>query len=335
MRPGRPVTNTREAIVARGRAARGDTAPSSEFWRLVALGHGRCDADALVPLQLAFDQPSERPARAFARDFARAVEALNTPAHAAQLVRDESEPLDSPLLPMSDDVFLSARCAVIAAGREEWERVVADPAALSGRWRVADGELFFAVVHDIALDAGENALDELAASLAQPDDSWLGGGGGHDVGVPVPAAYRWAELELGEALAASDAWRAWWSASGRGRLDLLPFVSPDVSDVVRLRRRRCSYELAMTIDSAGMHGEDPQRLADLAVAHLRVQIEAVRERLHLPPTPPWPELPPVPDDLSCFEGEDPVTPEEVGEALAELGMGQEFIDSVVRATRWS
>lgn len=321
--------------MARGRAGRGDTVPSPEFWRLVALGQGRCDADALVPLQLAFDQPSERPARAFARDFARALEALNTPAHAAQLVRDESEPLDSPLLPMSDDVFLSARCAVIAAGREEWERVVADPAALSGRWRVADGELFLAVVHDIALDAGEDALDELAASLVQPDDSWLGGGGGHDVGVPVPAAYRWAELELGEALAASAAWRAWWSAAGRDRLDLFPFVSPQVSDAVRLRRRRRSYELEMTIDSAGMHGEDPQQLADLAVAHLRVQIEIVRERLQLPPTPPWPELPPVPDDLSSFDGEDPVTSEEVGEALADLGMGQEFIDSVVRATRWS
>ena len=72
---------------------------------------------------------------AFAEALARAVFDLDTPTHGAQSVYDSSEDGDGPAIPMSSDVFLHARLAVVASGRDTYERVLADPTAMSGSGR--------------------------------------------------------------------------------------------------------------------------------------------------------------------------------------------------------
>ena len=41
---------------------------------------------------------------------------------------------------MSEDLFLYARCAVVAAGRWAFDEVLADPSQMAGTWPVFDGE---------------------------------------------------------------------------------------------------------------------------------------------------------------------------------------------------
>ncbi len=75
---------------------------------------------------------------AFADQLAAVLHALDSPERPDQLVIDPTVG-DDPFS-MSDDTLLYARCAVVAAGRSDWEQVLAEPAAMAGRWQVFDSE---------------------------------------------------------------------------------------------------------------------------------------------------------------------------------------------------
>ncbi|MFB7470410.1 DUF4240 domain-containing protein [Kitasatospora sp. NPDC056184] len=116
-----------------------DRGPAAElswerFWQLIDLIGG----EPAVAACAAFDAGCERltealaagPAEeitAFGSRLAEALHRLDREEYGTQRAADPDDPDDRPL-PLSDDGFLYARAAVIAAGRAAYERVLADPA---------------------------------------------------------------------------------------------------------------------------------------------------------------------------------------------------------------
>lgn len=149
---------------------------------------------------------------------------------------------------------------------------------------------------------------------------WLHTGYGWDIGVPHPPSYSWADAHLSDALNEDPEWRAWWRRARRRELWLLPLFTPHPEAEPRVRRRLLDVEVVLDVDSAPFHAEDRQALADLAVEHVRRLVGLAAERLRLGPTPPWPALPAVPEDLSEYEFVDE-TPsrDEMRELLQEIG----------------
>lgn len=320
-------------MLGRGRAPMS----ADEFWELISLTGGRVDDVALEPLGRALSELSTRRMTEFGEQFRAALAALDTEAHLGQPVRDIDDPPGAALPMTGGDVFLYARCAVVGAGRTAWETVVADPVEFAARpWQMADGELLLALV--------ENTYDERTGEVfeLEPRDwdspDWLNTGYGFDMKVPDPAPSRWASLSFAEALNADAAWREWWMATGRRELWLYPLVTPNPTGERRVRRRQKTVDVEIELDSRWRHGQDPQLLGDGAVREMQQMIELAAARMKLPPHPVWPDLGPVPDDLSEYEPveDDPdvraalravflqmgVAPKDVDTFLAEIDFGE-------------
>ncbi|WP_430593836.1 DUF4240 domain-containing protein [Isoptericola sp. QY 916] len=302
-----------------------------EFWELVSVTGGQVDDDALRPLRDALGCLSPGRMTAFGDHFRAALKALYTPAHLEQPVRDVDGPPGA-VLPMSDDVFLYMRCAVVGAGRQAWKRVVADPAALAARpWQMADGELLLALVED-AYDDRTGEVFELDPSGDVSAD-WLEIGCGLDIKVPDPAAGRWADLTFTDALNADAGWRSWWDRSGRDKLRLYPFVTPQPSGAARVRRRRRSIDVEIELGSAWRHGHHPQQLADAAVREIQDLVEFAAAQARLPAHPDWPAIGPVPDDLSDYGSVgDDVTQADLREAFLAMGLSPGQADELLAAS---
>ena len=125
----------------------------SEFWELIGTLPGR--VDDLSAEQLTGRLASEGPARIinFADILAEKLYAIDHPVGAEQLIRDPTAG-PSPMT-MGDDLFLYARCAVVAAGKSSWERILNNPAGMAGTWYAFDGEFLLLV----APDAWERVTD--------------------------------------------------------------------------------------------------------------------------------------------------------------------------------
>lgn len=116
-------------------------ADADDFWALIALlgpdGAGG-DLEAFASGLAALD---EQQLLAFGEQLMAAAAELDTPEHASQTVFDLDEPVHSVPSAMSSDEFWAVRLAVVAAGRDFWSAVLADPARLAGSWPVQDARL--------------------------------------------------------------------------------------------------------------------------------------------------------------------------------------------------
>lgn len=121
------------------------------------------------------------------------------------------------------------------------------------------------------------------------------------MGVPHPAAYSWADEAYADALNEDPAWHAWWRKARRRELWLFPLFTPHPETDPKVRRRMRTVEVVLDVDSACFESADPPAAARLAVEHLQRFVNLAGAHLGLAPTPPWPTLPPVPEDLSAFE----------------------------------
>lgn len=99
-----------------------------EFWDLIDLLGGRADPDACDRLAEVLATRSKAVVIGFADRLAEVLHRLDRAELAAFPHVDLTDPDGLPL-PLSDDAFLYARCGVVAAGREAYARVTADPAA--------------------------------------------------------------------------------------------------------------------------------------------------------------------------------------------------------------
>jgi uncharacterized protein DUF4240 len=270
-----------------------------EFWQLLkTLGRdaGDDDFDRLMA-RLADRPPAD--IIGFADRLAAALWALDTPAHHAAAET------------ASDDVFLYIRCAVVAAGRRTYDRVLRKPAALQ---KFADDEA------ELLLTVAEQAYEQATGALWEHETpvSYETGSNtaawGHTP--PVPPAGKaaetagWLELALGtgiqgppraysiflhdvvDAVAVDPAWRRWWKPTGVAECQLSLLLddadsSPPETTVKKGRKR---VQIHVTRDPGRFPFDDPHALLARATGDLRDLLELTRERLGLGPLPPLPEL---------------------------------------------
>jgi hypothetical protein len=119
-----------------------------DFWDLIDLLGGRADPDACDRLAQVLATRSKAVVIGFADRLAEALYRIDRADLAAFPHLDVTDEDGLPL-PLSDDAFLYARCGVVAAGREAYARVLADPAAFCPYTsREYDGEALLYVAED-------------------------------------------------------------------------------------------------------------------------------------------------------------------------------------------
>lgn len=125
---------------------------------------------------------------AFADHLAQVLHELDGPERAAQLVVDPT--VDDEPMTMSDDLFLYARCAVVAAGRRTFDVVLADPAQMARTWPVFDGEHLLGVAPAAyELATGDPFDHEAPVSYETGSDIQAEGGGtGSDTSIEAAAS---------------------------------------------------------------------------------------------------------------------------------------------------
>ncbi|MET8949144.1 DUF4240 domain-containing protein [Streptomyces sp. NPDC004542] len=177
-------------------------------------------------------------------------------------------------------------CAVVAAGREAYEAVLADPAEFGRRdWDTED-----------ALALRETAADVLEFLGGLPDfaegDEWLHVSFGSDF--TIPSAYENAVESLAESIDRSPEWRRWWQGAESPRLFVFLELmkSPELREPPHLRRRRESVEFSMSIDPQNVRGlRLPGRggkASEVARGDLMACLNRVAEELSLESVPPLP-----------------------------------------------
>lgn len=111
---------------------------TGEFWHLIDALQGSTETVAVKRSVKALERLPEPELEDFSTRLAKAVYDLDTERLFAQPIKtDEFEPGD-----VDENLFVSVRCAVVAAGREAYESVMRDPAELSRRhdWSISSGE---------------------------------------------------------------------------------------------------------------------------------------------------------------------------------------------------
>jgi hypothetical protein len=264
------------------------------FWELVGTIGRDPGADAYDRLA---DQLSDHPAadiRDFADHLARALYALDTPAHYRA----------------APDRFLPARCAAVAAGPDAYRQVLASPPALT-RYADRPGELHLPVAERAHRTATRTAWQhvppvshETGSNAAAWQVTWLHPLLGTTTSTDrAPRAYMVALQHVAVTLDGDPAWRDWWRGSGvpecelgivaEGRLDHLR-PSADI--------RKVADKVRANFTSTPPTGAGrPAELLDQAAAELTGIFRVIREAIGLPELPPMPPLPPLPEETPEVE----------------------------------
>src|SRR3954465_3889178 len=175
------------------------------FWDLVdRLGPDPADLDRLV------DELSDYGAadiRDFADHLARALHALDTPAHYRAVAASGAS-------------FLGVRCAAVAAGASAYRTVLSAPATLAayadrpGAQLLPVAELAFRTSTRGDWQHRPEVDTHTGANAAAWDGSWLHPRMGTTDEGSAPQDYMIALRHVALTLDADPAWSAWWSRSG-------------------------------------------------------------------------------------------------------------------------
>jgi hypothetical protein len=259
------------------------------FWDLVgSLGRNQA-ADAFDRLADQLCDHGAADIQDFADHLARALHALDTPAHYRAAA----------------GCFLHARCAAVAAGASAYHEVLRRPAKLT---TFADprGVLLLPVA-ERAYETSTRGVWTHRPPVSHETGSNLSAWSAHwlepHLGTTTcddhpPRAYMIALQHVVVTLDADPAWRAWWRGSGalecelgivaEGRLDHL---RPS-ADIRKIRDRvRANFTCAPP-----PHGGRPADLFPIAVDEVTAMFEVIREAIGLPALPPVPALPALPEE---------------------------------------
>jgi hypothetical protein len=263
------------------------------FWALVGgLGHDP-DADARLADELCDHSAAD--IRDFADHLARALYALDTPAHyrAAEHGGD----------------FLGVRCAAVAAGPAAYDTVLRCPTELAN---FTAGPVSLLRVAGRAYARSTGSPREHLPPVSHETGSNTAAWGSHwlypHLGTTTPAgraphAYMIALQHVAVTLDADPAWHDWWRQSGvpecelgivaEGRLDHL---RPS-ADIRKLDAQvRANFSCAVP-----PAGRRPPDLLPLAAAEVTGMLHVIREAIGLPALPPMPRLPDLPADVHEVE----------------------------------
>jgi hypothetical protein len=265
------------------------------FWAMAGSIGRNPAADAYDRLADELSDHSAEDIRDFADHLARALYALDTPAHYRA----------------APDDFLPARCAAVAAGEKAYREVLAAPATLT-RYAHRRGERLLPVAERAYRTSTRGAWEhttpvshETGSNTEAWSASWL-----HPMlGTTTrdgraPQAYIVALQHVAVTLDTDPEWLAWWRSSGvtecelgivaEGRLDHLR-PSADIRLVDD--KVRANFTCALPA-SAGSRAVE---LVPLATTELVGMFEVIREAIGLPAVPPVPPLPALPPDVPVVE----------------------------------
>lgn len=183
----------------------------------------------------------------------------------------------------------SEACAVIAAGKKIYRKVLQVPAEVRARaWDTDEAILLMQTAPEVL-----DFLRNLPKSPESPVRAgWIVISFGSDF--TIPAAYEDAAERLTDRIDESPEWCRWWAASEASRLFILLELmkAPELRESPRLRRRHEMVEFSMSVD--------PQRVrrlrlpgrsgkaAEVARDDLRLCLERVAAGLSLGGVPPFP-----------------------------------------------
>ncbi len=276
-----------------------------EFWLLVkTLGRYPDDED-FDRLTARLAARPEADITGFADRLALALWALDTPAHLAAARTT------------SDDVFLYVRCAVVAAGRKTYDRVLRKPAAL-GKFADEEAELLLTVAEDafeqatgmlwehdtpVSYETGSNTAawgdaEPVPVGSGEPQP-WLELLFGSGPGGPPPA-YGLFLHQVVEAVTADPAWQRWWAPAGvpSCELSLLLDGTGHAAPEATVKTGRKRIRVHVTRDPGPFPAGDPAALLARATGEIRDLLDLARDRVGLGPLPPLPVLP-LPTDLAA------------------------------------
>lgn len=259
------------------------------FWELIdRIGDDPATFDRLV------DELSDHAAadiRDFADHLARALFALDTPAHYRAVETSGAD-------------FLGVRCAAVAAGATAYRKALAAPAVLAAHAGGPGSRLLSVAEHAYRIATRREwqyvpvVSTRTGANAAAWGESWLHPHMGTATGAGrAPQDYMFALRHVALTLDADPAWRSWWRHSGliacelgivaEGRLDHLR-PSADI--------RRCDDRLRANFTCALPSGAGAD-FAGRAAAEVRAMFEVIREAMTLPPLPPTPPVTALPADM--------------------------------------
>jgi uncharacterized protein DUF4240 len=265
------------------------------FWSLVGTIGRRPAADAHDRLTDELSDHGADDIRDFADHLARALYALDTPAHYRA----------------APDRFVAARCAAVAAGETAYREVLTAPATLS---RYADGrgdalvsvaERAYRVSTRGAWEHRTPVSHETGANAEAWQASWL-----HPMlGTTTrdgraPQAYMVALQHVAATLDTDAAWLAWWRRSGLAECEL-GIVAEGRLDHLRpsadIRRAGDKVRANFTCALPASAGSRASELLPLATTELVGMFEVIREAIGLPVLPPVPPLPALPPEVPAME----------------------------------
>ncbi len=290
------------------------------FWALVdRIGHDPAAFDRLA------DELSDHGAadiRDFADHLARALHALDTPAHYNAVAT-------------SGTSFLGVRCAVVAAGASAYKVVLSAPAQLasyagrSGSQLLPVAERAFRTSTRSDWQHRPEVSTRTGSNAAAWGGSWLHPHMGTTTcDGHAPQDYMIALRHVALTLDADPAWRAWWRQSGLAACEL-GIVAEGKLDHLRPSAdiRRYDDRLKANFTCALPAGDDPD-LPARAVAEVRAMFEVIRQAMSmpdLPPTPPVPALPPDSPEVQVTTKRLPSVPQELEQqGYLTLAQIQEF-----------
>jgi hypothetical protein len=285
------------------------------FWDLVGTAGPNPAVDAFDRLA---DQLSDLGAddiRDFADHLARALHALDTPAHHRA----------------APGHFLQSRCAAVAAGAATYREVLHSPGRL-GEFTGRRGEQMLTLAQHAYETSTRGRWShrtpvshETGSNVAAWSAHWLQphmGTTTHD-GHP-PRAYMIALQHVIVTLDADPAWRAWWRRSGALECEL-GIVADGRLDHLRpsadIRQVRDKIRANFTCTPPEYDGR-PADLFPLAVDEVTGMFEVIRQAIGLPELPPIPALPALPDEAWDVEVTTKPLPPEPREQQGYLTLAQ-------------
>ena len=308
-----------------------------EFWERIASLNGTIDERAAHQLAARLSTVAPDRITGFADRLAEAVYALDSPDRADQPVTDPTAG-DDPIS-MSDDLFLYARCAVVAAGRARWQQVLNDPTAMASRWPVFDGEWLLTVApsafeeatghewtHEppLSVETGSNT-ENWPEDSGDTDEDTLDGqdettsdddyepvathrqrfeilGGKHQA-LPWRPTYEHVQNAYMIAINADPEWTRWWGQSGRRDLEIRAWVGPAPAGAPQIKVGRKRVAIDMDVD--GRFLLSANRRYHLQHGHDVVEqmMATARQLLNLGPLPVMPSIPALPAGLDLDQPE--------------------------------
>ncbi len=265
------------------------------FWKLAGSIGRRPAPDAYDRLTDELSDHGADDIRDFADHLARALYALDTPAHYRA----------------APDCFLPARCAVVAAGEQAYREVLAAPATLS-RYAGRPGDPLLSVAaraYRISTRGAWEHRTPVSHETGANADAWQASWLHPMLGTTTrdgraPQAYMVALQHVAATLDTDAEWLAWWRRSGLTECEL-GIVAEGRLDHLRpsadIRRAGDKVRANFTCALPATAGSRATELLPPATTELVGMFQVIREAIGLPALPPVPALPSLPPDVPVME----------------------------------